>query len=378
VEGWQRTYLLVFLSKKFIIYNLPMPFSKNQIDPAISQTEKTLALSEFHILLEALEEEHEWLLKQIKRKRTELKNFVDKMRSVATQAFHQVTPVLQNLMALDREIHSLFQEIFTARRMGRQTRLYVMEIYHHLQIAGMISPKSLDGDEADSPELDELFENPEATADFFQDFSSRPGEEQQGFAQDFSAPVIRREESKKIRQTFLRLAEIFHPDRVTDSETQMRHTEIMKEINRAYQEGDLARLLEIEQQHSAGEIIDGNSESDLSRRCQKLKQHNEFLKDQYENLKRELRLAKNTPEGAMVADYRKAVKEGIDPIEQMLTAAEQQREIVEEIRNFVKNFRDKKVTVKHFLQGPECLRNMRRSAMEDLLEEMFGVSVTRI
>jgi septation ring formation regulator EzrA len=158
----------------------------------------------------------------------------------------------------------------------------------------------------------------------------------------------------------------------------MRHTEIMKEINRAYQEGDLARLLEIEQQHSAGEIIDGNSEGDLSRRCQKLEQHNEFLRNQYENLKRELRLAKNSPEGAMVADYRKAAKEGIDPIEQMFTATEQQMQIIEEVRDFVKNFRDKKVTIKEFLQGPECLRNMRRSAMEDLLEEMYGISVTRI
>jgi hypothetical protein len=355
-----------------------MPSRINQTPPAIPQTEKNLTLSDLHILLQALEAEHQWLLKQIKRKRTELNNFVEQMRSVATKTFHRVTPVFQKLMELDREIHALFQEIFTQRKMGRQTRLYVLEIYHHLQVAGVVSPKSLDEDEEENPELDELFENSEAEEDYFQDFASRPGEEGQGFSQDFPEQPTRREESKKIRQTFLRLAEIFHPDKVTDSETQMRHTEIMKEINRAYQEGDLARLLEIERQHSAGEIINGNSEDDLSRRCQKIEQQNEFLKDQYENLKRELRLAKNTPEGAMVADYRKAAKEGIDPIEQMLADTETQRQMVEEIRDFVKKFRDNKVTIKQFLQGPDCLRNMRRSAIEDFLEEMYGISVTRI
>jgi hypothetical protein len=45
----------------------------------------------------------------------------------------------------------------------------------------------------------------------------------------------------------------------------MRHTEIMKEINKAYQEGDLARLLEIERRYQVGETIDSNSEDDLTR-----------------------------------------------------------------------------------------------------------------
>ena len=338
----------------------------------VTYAEKTLALSELHILAESLEKEHQWLLKQIKRKRTELKNFVEQMRSVATQTFHRGAPVFQQLMEIDKEIHTLFEEILTGRKMGKKTRQYVLEIYQQLQFSGMVSPKSMDEDEEESPELDELFETQEGQENFFQDFATESGEERQ----DFFSESTRNKDSKKIRQTFLRLAEIFHPDKVTDSETQMRHTEIMKEINRAYQEGDLARLLEIEQQQDAKEIIDSNSESDLSRKCKKLEQHNEFLKNQYENLKQELRLAKNTPEGGMVADYRKAAKTGIDPIEQMLTEVEEQMQMVQEIRDFVKNFRDKKVSVKEFLRGPECLRNLRQSAMEELLEEMLGIKLT--
>ena len=38
----------------------------------------------------------------------------------------------------------------------------------------------------------------------------------------------------------------------------MHHNEIMKEVNRADREGDLARLLELEQQHHLQETIDLN------------------------------------------------------------------------------------------------------------------------
>lgn len=45
--------------------------------PSTSTTSDTtsLGLSSFHERHRILEEEHQWLLKQIKRKRTELKNF---------------------------------------------------------------------------------------------------------------------------------------------------------------------------------------------------------------------------------------------------------------------------------------------------------------
>ena len=112
--------------------------------------EATLALSELHILAEALEKEHQWLLKQIKRKRNELKKFVEQMRSLATQTFHRGAPVFQQLMEIDQEIHAMFKEILTGRKMGKKTRQYILEIYQHLQLAGMVSPKFLDEDEEES------------------------------------------------------------------------------------------------------------------------------------------------------------------------------------------------------------------------------------
>lgn len=329
-----------------------------------------LALSELHIRLEVLEKEHQSLLKQIKRKRTELKNFVEQMRSLATDIFHKATPNFQKMAELDQEIHALFHEILTKRKFGKQTKKNIESVYQQLQLTGIISLK-LNEPDADT-ELDELFEDIRSQNENYQDANEHHHQawERQQFIE--SASASRTDESRKIRQTFLRLAEIFHPDKVKDNETLQYHTEIMKEINKAYQEGDLARLLEIEQKHQVGESIDNNSEDDLTRKCRTLEQQNEILVNQYENLKRELRQAKNTPEGAIVADARKAAKQGIDAVDVMVQTIEHQIDVVIQIRDFVQNFRDQKLTIKEFLSGPATLHSLSEEMMEDMLEQMMS------
>ncbi len=333
-----------------------------------STTVTPLALSDLHLQLDGLEKEHQSLLKQIKKKRTELNNFVEKMRSLATEVFHKVSPNMKTMAELDVEIHALFAEILTTRKMGKQTQKNIQSLYRSLQMGGIISYKAIDeDDEDDDEELDELFEEHED-----QENHQRRRQFWEAQQDSETTHVGRADDSKKVRQTFLRLAEIFHPDKVKDNETQMSHTEIMKEINKAYQEGDLARLLEIERQHELGEIIDNNSEDDLTRRCKNIEQQNQILKNQYEKLKQELKLAKNTPEGTMVADYKKAAKQGIDAVELMLETIQSQTKIVAEIRDFVKDFKDKKITIKEFLAGPESLRSMQEDMMEELMEKMMG------
>jgi hypothetical protein len=139
----------------------------------------------------------------------------------------------------------------------------------------------------------------------------------------------------------------------------------MKEINRAYQEGDLARLLEIERQHHLGETIDNSTEDDVTRRCINLEKQNEILKTQYKKLKQELHLARNTAEGAMVSDSRKAAKQGIDYTSIMLKQLKSQINIIADIHDFIKDFREQKITIKDFLSGPPSLRSIREEMMEE-------------
>jgi hypothetical protein len=291
------------------------------------------------------------------------------MRSLATEIFQQCSPNFQRLADIDQEIHALFDEIFTKRKLGRQTKKDIEVIYRTLQLAGMITPKPIIQDE--DPEVEELDENDEQVNDFFRGSTEEHRQYQESQPPlDFSSRN-KNDGSRKIRQTFLNLAAIFHPDKVKDGETQMRHTEIMKEINKAYQEGDLARLLEIERQHQVGESIDNNSEDDVTRQCNRLEQENELLKNQYETLKRELASVKTTPEGAMVSDCRKAKRAGVDAISLMVKQVESEIEVIASIRDFVKDFQEQKITIKQFLKGPAALRQMHRATAEDLLERLF-------
>ncbi len=326
-------------------------------------TATTLAPSALHIRLEGLEAEHQRLLKQIKKKRTELDNFVEQMRSIATQIYHRSVPVREKIIALDQEIHTFFAEILSRKKLGKQTKHKIEQIYLSLQVAGIISPKEDD----DDAELDELFESQEEG----DKFDSSEYRQHQSESELESPSAARSDESKKIRTYFLRLAEIFHPDKATDSETQVRHTEIMKEINKAYQDGDLARLLEIEQQHEVGETIDTNNEDDLSRKCARIEQQNQFLKAQHETLKRELRSIKKTPEGEMVGEFRKVEKHGFDPMTELSSQMETQITVIAEIRDYVRDFHWAKMTIKDFLRGPQVLRSISQDMMEEMLEQMF-------
>lgn len=337
--------------------------------PSQSTPATPLALSQLHIRLEFLEKEHQSLLKQIKRKRTELKNFVEQMRSFGTEFLNKATPGFRKMAELDQEIHALFEEIFTTRKFGKQTLKNIQAVYRNLQVTGAISLKP-NSQQLDT--LDESFDNEDSQSDFSKETSEEQHQYWQGQQSVDSASVARTDDQRKIRQTFLKLAEIFHPDKAIDSETQRSHTEIMKSINKAYHEGDLARLLEIERSQHPLEIIDNNNEDDLTRRCRTLEQHNQILLAQYEKLKQELRLTKNTPEGTMVCDSRKAAKKGIDAMTAIVETMESQINVVSEIRDFVKDFREQKITIKEFLAGPTPLHSLDEETIEDILEQMLS------
>lgn len=330
----------------------------------------SLALSSFHERQAFLEKENQWFLKQIKKKRTELNNYVEQIHSVATEIYQECTPRFNKLATIDREIHTLFDEIFSKKKLGKESKKNIQQLYFNLQFSGVISPKSDEDIDDEDIDIDQIFDEKEIDEEQNPDFFTSPqdGSEQTQETQQQIDSVNKSNRGGTIRQIFLRLAEIFHPDKAADDETQMRHTEIMKEINKAYQEGDLARLVEIEQQYQRLESIESNDSDDLTRRCNNLEQENELLKTQYENLKQELRAIKNTPEGAVVSDYRKAVRQGINPVAQMLAEVESEIVVISSIRDFVRDFSQHKMTIKDFLQGPEIMLQMNRR----IIEEMFA------
>jgi chaperonin cofactor prefoldin len=319
-----------------------------------------LAPSELRLRLEFLERDNEKLLKQIEKKRTELNNLLAKIREIGVEVSQRSAPILQQLLELDEKIHAVFTEIFNGRKLGKQTRENVEQIYYMLQLSGVISPKAPDVNSDPGVQVDE--EDEWDFEDFFRD------QHRSHFNSEPEPPQIDPDELKKIRQVFLKLANVFHPDKVTDDRDREYQTEVMKEINQAYKSGDLAKLLAIEKKHQMGEIIDRDNENDLIRRCEQIERENEVLNSQFKNLKQEIRQTKNTPEGTIVAAYKKMSKQGLDPIGEMVAETEMQMQIIAEMYQFAKDFRDRKITVKDFLKGPSFLQ---QPSPEDLLMELL-------
>ena len=321
-------------------------------------TNNELGLSDLRVRLNLLEKENSKLIKQIESNRTKLNNLNDSIKEVGIQIAQRVAPFRQKILELDEQIHTVFQGILTGRKLGKKSRKDIETVYYHLQFDGVISPKHL-------PMESDIFENNDESEDE-PNWDNYKGRSHQQVVEDIPKPD--RDELKKIRQLFLRLADSFHPDKVTDEAEKEYRTEIMKEINLAYQDGDLARLLAIEKQQELGAIIDRDSSDDLTRHCAKVEAENTYLKDQLETLKQQLKLTKKTQQGEMTAVFKKISKYGGDPMSEALREVESQISIIEQMHQFVVDLRDRRITIKEFLQGPEALRQQQMSEEELMLE----------
>jgi len=321
-------------------------------------TNNDLGLSDLRVRLNLLEKENSKLIKQIESNRTKLNNLNDSIKEVGIQIAQRVAPFRQKILELDEQIHTVFQGILTGRKLGKKSRKDIETVYYHLQFDGVISPKHL-------PMESDIFENNDESEDE-PNWDSYKGHSYQQVVEDIPKPD--RDELKKIRQLFLRLADSFHPDKVIDEAEKEYCTEIMKEINLAYQDGDLARLLAIEKQQELGAIIDRDSSDDLTRHCAKVEAENTYLKDQLETLKQQLKLTKKTQQGEMTAVFKKISKYGGDPMSEALREVESQISIIEQMHQFVVDLRDRRITIKEFLQGPEALRQQQMSEEELMLE----------
>ena len=324
-------------------------------NPAAS-SQGTLGLSDLRNRLNFLEQENEKLLKQIESNRSKLNKLNDSIKDVGIQIAQRIAPFRQKILELDRQIHEVFKEIFAGRKLGKKSRKDIESVYYHLQADGLISPQKL-------PSSAEVEEDDSDEGSEWRGYERRSHQE---VMEDIARPD--RDDLKKIRQLFLRLADRFHPDKVTDEVEKAFRTEVMKEINLAYQNGDLARLLEIEKQQELDALIDRDSSDDLTRHCAKVESENSFLKEQLATLKQQLKLTKKTQQGEMTAVFKKITKYGGDPIGEALFEVEAHVEVVEQLHKFVLDFRDRRITIQEFLRGPTDLMQQQMTEEELMLE----------
>jgi len=342
----------------------PVSKASNPVSKASNpvSTANDLGLSDLRLRLNFLEKENDKLIKQIETNRTKLHNLNESIQAIGIQIAQRGAPLRQKMTELDSQIHDIFNEIFTGRKLGKKSRKDIETIYYHLQADGIISQKTSPIDDPDLFEPDD--------ADYESDWRNHEENSRQQFMRDVPKPD--RDELKKIRQIFLRLADSFHPDKVTDEAEKEYCTEVMKEINLAYQNGDLAKLLSIEKQQELGEIINRDSSNDLTRQCAKVEANNDFLKNQLDNLKQQLKLIKNSQQGEVTAVFKKITRYGGDPIGEALREIEEQIAIIEQMHQFAADFRDRRITIKEFLRGPTALMHQQDMTEEEMLLDFLS------
>ncbi|NEN91088.1 MAG: molecular chaperone DnaJ [Okeania sp. SIO3H1] len=337
---------------------MPRKTQKKSTSNSLPQ-ENSLSFSSIHARIDFLNEKHKKLLTKIKRKKTELSNLTQQMQTLTQEMVQKSRPFYEKINSLDQKIHGLFEKILGNKRLGKRQKQEIVDIYRILQLTGKISPRPEYFSRSSSANFqDEDRDDYQKTTekDFF-------GENNHYYEnEDISQP----RPSRDLRKIFLKLADKFHPDKARDNETRVFYTEIMKEINIAYQSGDLARLLEIEKDKNQEKVK--FSQNDGEKECEQLEKEIELLSLQYEQVKSELREVKKTPQGNMVKQYRKAKRQGENLMEKLVAEAEVDLNSLQALHNFVKDFKDRKITLKEFVRGPN---SVNIDEMEDMINEMF-------
>ncbi|HRI49334.1 MAG TPA: hypothetical protein PLW65_04060 [Pseudomonadota bacterium] len=319
-----------------------------------------LRLQERPERLSSLLREHQQLLTKIKQKRRELQRLTERMQTTLAEASRRVAPLLAEIERLDGELHALFSELLARKRQPRGVTAAVKRIYQTLQQAGVLSPAA----PAPAPTYED---RARASAGRWES-AAADGEPEAG---GYSAPRPGAREGtagQSLRGLFHRLAAEVHPDRAQHEDEKARRTEAMKELTRAYQDGDLARLLELEKIWLvAGELPAARDElSDLDDRCATLGRTNAALRSQLDQIKKELKELRRSPQAVLLSDLaRSAARTGEDQFASAITEAQEHVDHLRELVDFIGKFRAGAIDLDELLAGPPSTRDQ---ALDDDLD----------
>lgn len=292
--------------------------------------------------LRQLEAERDRLLQKISAARARQERLETDLRGAATILGGIIEPLHQQMTELDQEVHTVFRGLLTDATRSKAARRKIRQVYRMLQDLEIISPAQEARPTPASPDDDS--ENPFA----------EPGDGAGAWSEGGSAE--RPTGKGALRDLFRRLAETLHPDKASSDEERQRCTEVMKDVTAAYHDGDYSRLLEIERQ-AASDALDRQGD-DPERRCARLEESLRELRRELKELEHTNREIRRSPNYDVLRDLlRPGGKEAL--------AEQAQTEVDEllEVRDFVVAFRDGKISIDRFVQGP--------SGHDDDLDEDF-------
>lgn len=307
--------------------------------------------------LETLEKEHERLLGEIRKKKLAR----DASESAAQEMAHalqaRLRPLREAMVTAASELHAIFKSLLGQESLlNRRDKARVRRVYGHLT-------QEQDQEAADSPGSARTAGAPHGGDARRRRPANEPAEA------GYTAPKPQNGGSCLVRTLFRKLALALHPDKVQDSGERATLTAVMKEVTRAYELGDIARLVELERSWLAA-VVPSEPEEDLARRTAQLLEANQQLRQQLRGLSAECKALRDSVAGSLGLRGGKP-RSSCDWTSELLLA-ELERELgeVRALRDLARNFRDGEIDLSEFLVGPAWAEDELERA-ERLFEEAF-------
>jgi len=323
--------------------------------------------------------QHERLLGDVRRKRKVFQRAQEDVERVAAEVNRRLETVFEESARIDAELHALFGELLQGSRLAKRARRAVARFYAELRRRGVLSEgpgpavSSPDFEDDDCPDEGDRSDGTDGRAR-----TDRPGGPRSSHSRNAAAADVPAAAppaaNPTLRGLFLRLARALHPDRVQDAREQAARTETMKEINRAYREGDIARLAELERLVAAqGGATGANGKRgpsgpgpdlerkggdvsglDVDARCAALEETNQALREQLNMLRRDLRALRESGMGRLATDIEHHRARGTkgDPFAELEADAAAEVERYRAFRDLVRAFRDGSISLEDLLMGP--------------------------
>jgi hypothetical protein len=339
----------------------PSATRARKADPA--QGQSGLRVRKTADAVSALLHERASLLKRIAGADKRLFTERERQRDVEQVMFERMRPLISEHSALVAEIHALFRALLAEGRLSKSVGKKVARVYQWFNESDEGEPLDARASKARNGKPNEHSNHDECGA------GSTPNARV-----DSAKHVGGQAGNETLRSLFRRLTIALHPDLARHEHEQQRRTDVMKEVTRAYEEGNLARLLEIEQLWLAGGNVRSDSSDDAAR-CAELERIVRKLRAQMKALESELRnLRKTSLLTQMFGSRRVSAARRSQQLDELVATASAELQPLRTFRDFVRAFSEREISIAEFLRGPQVLsqeeRDLAEIALDFVLEEL--------
>lgn len=314
--------------------------------------------------LEALLHEHERLLREITKKRTSREVVERHARDAQSELAARVMPLREAFSTTLRELKTIFDALLGAgSHLSKRDRARVRRVY------ARILPDLAAESEEDGPRSAGNPGRPPAW---------EPDDEPEDDGGDAGYSATKPDEKKAgvLRALFRKLAVALHPDKVQDPKERDALTGVMKEVTRAYESGDVARLVEIERTWLAQAPVP-DRELDVARRITEVLAANKELRRQLRGLTAELKELKQSIPGASPARRGARKTAPRSEVDELIGQMERELSELRSIRDFAQSFADGEIGIAEFMLGPEVPGQEDVDPFEQMLAEVLEAMADR-